>query len=928
MSRFACGRLALVTMPAAGVLVIGALLAGTLAAQPAFVERPDDQLLIVTVMLGSNTLNEGMLSYWDGERLHVPLLEWAESLDIPIEGSVDEGRAEGWFRSESWRFVLDLDTGLLSVNGFDRSREVASIERHISDFYVPLERLRDWFDLDIELRLNDSRLDIGTGQGLVIEQRIERERRWALQSRTGDLMSTNGPIVSAEPAWLAWPVVDLNLSAGVDEGLRPVSPPIDRPGDGADDGRNDDNSSSEPTTLTSFGFDLLAAGDLLRSSGNLSLNYRDGGTLGRSSIDTRLRLDNHRQGGTGFGWSAGDILSPLLPLLSGQSEGVGIAFGDLDDRQTLDLTRTTLTGEALNGWDVEVYRNEELLAFTRIEASNRYQFDDIPLRPGLNLFRIVLYGPQGQRRERLERIVIGDRMLEKGQQRWQSFAVLRDRRLLPGSDALAAGRMLAASDSLMAGSRYQRALSKRWLLGLDAMSAGLDDGRQHHYLALHSQNSIDNWLFESRMIKDVTGGVAVRAAVQALGTENDLLLDAERFTDFASIEVNGIEDSDRLLERLRLRWNSTAIAGLPMTAELERRRYGENGDRPARDLDAARIRFSRRFGHFSTSTSVAAKRETGLADLIDGGLLLSYRRSNLDLTSQWSYRLSPATQLRDINVNATWTFSPRMRLRSTLRRAFEDGADSRATLSAIWIADTWTASATLGYDSTSGYTLGASLFTSLQRVDDRWLASARSATTSASASAQVFLDHDGDGRFGAGDEPLPGVNLRAGFAGKLATTDPEGRALLPHLLAGEPSPVHLVENSLEDVYWQPIHTNQQVLAGPGQTVDLSFPVLVTVEVYGKVTIVDARGERPAGKVRLQLTTEQGAVVMERASEFDGFYVFDRVVPGRYLLRIDPAQVERLDLRPSAPVALHLGGENASDAAVDWRLHRNSASPTH
>ncbi|HBK55415.1 MAG TPA: hypothetical protein DDZ76_03895, partial [Xanthomonadales bacterium] len=128
------------TMPAAGVLVIGALLAGTLAAQPAFVERPDDQLLIVTVMLGSNTLNEGMLSYWDGERLHVPLLEWAESLDIPIEGSVDEGRAEGWFRSESWRFVLDLDTGLLSVNGFDRSREVASIERHISDFYVPLER--------------------------------------------------------------------------------------------------------------------------------------------------------------------------------------------------------------------------------------------------------------------------------------------------------------------------------------------------------------------------------------------------------------------------------------------------------------------------------------------------------------------------------------------------------------------------------------------------------------------------------------------------------------------------------------------------------------------------------------------------------------------------------------------------------------------
>ena len=83
-----------------------------------------------------------------------------------------------------------------------------------------------------------------------------------------------------------------------------------------------------------------------------------------------------------------------------------------------------------SGWDAELYRNGELLAFSRSDGSQRYIFDEVPLLYGDNRFEIVTYGPQGQQRSRLEHINVGQEQVPEGKT-WYWAGVSQ-----PGKDLL------------------------------------------------------------------------------------------------------------------------------------------------------------------------------------------------------------------------------------------------------------------------------------------------------------------------------------------------------------------------------------------------------------------------------------------------------------------------------------------------------------
>ena len=69
--------------------------------------------------------------------------------------------------------------------------------------------------------------------------------------------------------------------------------------------------------------------------------------------------------------------------------------------------RTRFEGDLPAGWEAEIYRNGELLAFAKPTAGQRYVFEDVQLLYGENQISIVLYGPQGQIRTREEMINVG-----------------------------------------------------------------------------------------------------------------------------------------------------------------------------------------------------------------------------------------------------------------------------------------------------------------------------------------------------------------------------------------------------------------------------------------------------------------------------------------------------------------------------------------
>jgi hypothetical protein len=90
---------------------------------------------------------------------------------------------------------------------------------------------------------------------------------------------------------------------------------------------------------------------------------------------------------------------------------------------------------------------------------------------------------------------------------------------------------------------------------------------------------------------------------------------------------------------------------------------------------------------------------------------------------------------------------------------------------------------------------------------------------------------------------------------------------------------------------------------------VDFPVVLTGEVDGTVFLQQGEGRRAVSNVRVQLVDGQGTVVQEVRSQFDGFYLFERLRPGSYSIRIEPGQLERLQLQPridTAQIELHSG----------------------
>src|SRR3546814_12795986 len=85
--------------------------------------------------------------------------------------------------------------------------------------------------------------------------------------------------------------------------------------------------------------------------------------------------------------------------------------------------KTSFRGDLPAGWDAELYRNGQLLAFATPNGDGRYEFLDVPLQYGTNRFEIVLYGSQGQIRREIKQLQVGtDSIPPREPWYWAGFA--------------------------------------------------------------------------------------------------------------------------------------------------------------------------------------------------------------------------------------------------------------------------------------------------------------------------------------------------------------------------------------------------------------------------------------------------------------------------------------------------------------------------
>ena len=106
------------------------------------------------------------------------------------------------------------------------------------------------------------------------------------------------------------------------------------------------------------------------------------------------------------------------------------------------------------------------------------------------------------------------------------------------------------------------------------------------------------------------------------------------------------------------------------------------------------------------------------------------------------------------------------------------------------------------------------------------------------------------------------------------------------------------DDDLDNVSWRFKYKRYQVLVDPNQYKHVDVPILSVGEISGMVYLNQENEIKGQGRITIQVIDEKGNKVAETLSERDGYYNYLGLNPGRYKIRIDEKQLEKLEYQAS------------------------------
>ncbi|MFQ5774856.1 MAG: SPOR domain-containing protein [Kiloniellaceae bacterium] len=872
------------------------------------VRRPDEDLLILEIRLRSFILSEAMVGYLTPGGLLLPLGDLARALDFPITVEPESGRADGWFLSEDRLFSLDVARREVIVGQRRASYAAAMVELHEDDIFVDTRLLARWFPVDVRFDLPNLSVTIESREPLPVEQRLEREARRGKLLRRRLVDRDAQPRLDIPYRAVSWPFVDTSVEAVF---------------------RDDENG----VRTASGRYSTLLAGDLAYMSSKLFVTGDDSDRLTDARLDMgRKDPDGGLLGPLGLTEiGLGDVAGPDLPLISRSKFGRGVVLSSFPLDRPTEFDQITIRGELPLGWEAELYRNEVLLDFQQSRSDGRYEFTDVPLLFGLNVLRVELYGPQGQKRQEVRRIFVGPGLVRPEEFHVRIAASQQEQDLLPvENDAVDDKDELEGEARFLA--EVERGITKDLSIAAGLSTLPLEDGRRH-YGSLSVRSVVGSVYSRFDIVPDSTGGWAGNAAVQTRLAENmSLSVEHGEFRDFVSEQVQDIGDSLRRRSRLRLDGVVAPVSTLRLpfsvTAQLDRNESGRNEAEITNRLSAT-------YAGASVSNDLEANLLRGNgADTttLTGSFLVGGWLGDVSLRGQAGYDLVPEREFTEASVTGEWFIDTNFSARFGVNRRLSDppettysaGLNRRFDAVSLGLNGDYQDDGNFGARLTMSFALGR------EPRKGRWRIGSRPIANSGAVSARVFLDNNTNGRFDAEDTPLEGVALKADQGLGDNTTDEEGIAFLTGLSPYRHSTVAVSEGTLEDPYWVPQTRAVSVVPRPGAVAVAEFPIVATGEIDGTVFQRAGTTAQEVADVTIQLLNEDGEIVKTVRSAFDGFYLIDFVPPGRYRVRVDPDQMARLNLMAPPPREVVIGADQdvlSGEDMVITRVSEPARSPT-
>ncbi|MCC6072268.1 carboxypeptidase-like regulatory domain-containing protein [Massilia sp. GCM10020059] len=828
-------------------------------------------LLLLEVRLGRSVLADAVTAYEIEREIFLPLGELSRLLTLAIRTTPAEGRASGYILSEERGFSLDVIEREVINAGVRERLDRSKVKLQHEDIYVSSRLLARWLPVDLLVDLPSLAVEVRPREMLPLQARRARGQRGAgAGARSG--YQDPGYARHELPYRLAGlPFIDQTIGVAVTGG-------------GARRRTETNYSAFLTSDLLGMQASVFATRGPREPSGHLRA------TLGRHDPDAGLLGPLHARSA-----QVGSVAVPGVQNISlTSSTGNGAAVSNRPLNQPSRFDKHTLQGDLAPGWDVELYYNEALVGFQQSGPDGKYNFPDMPLSYGPNDFRLVFHGPLGQLR--VERY---------------SF-LLQQSAVAPGS------LYYSASGHRDRDGRHRSLAQFDWGLASFVTATGAlarlpVNGIDQRYAHLGLYGYWRSFILSGEAARAGDGGQLAQVGVKTrLGR---LALSATR------AELDGFTSevfqpsADPVACRDELRIDGTVPApGIALPMSLQARR-----DTLASGAEATQLlgRVSAYRNGMAVSKVLRWQKLAG-RKYADGVLQASRRVAGIGLNGQLEYTISPHAGLGAVALSADYYLADGLVANLGLARSF---ANPHYRLSGALNKSLGSFGLGLNgfYTSRHEYGAGLQLFMALgiEPRQGRLLAEAQPMAGTGAASLRVFLDRNLNGVMDEGDQPVRNAGFTINGGKHMARTDANGLAYLPRLPSYQHLDIGFDTNTLEDPQWQPRVPGVRLVPRPGKVSELDFALAVTGEIDGTTFLLAGGVRRPVGDLELQLLGPGGKVAATMKTSSDGYYVIPAVFPGMYLLRVSPAQLERLGLSDTGMHLIEIAADGTLLNARDF-----------
>lgn len=823
----------------------------------------DENLIVVQLAVDQSSTEENIEIYQHDGGYLVPLGFLTQFIDFPIEISADTLKASGWFITEKNNFTLDMNKRTVVLQGKETGLDTRMAIVGDNDIYVDSSLFSEWFPIDLELDFSRLILKLKPREKLPFQEIVERNnlRNRSIKSAN---KQNNYKKITTPPANLSTPFMDVEL------------------------GNQFDNKTTPQNTSS---YSILAQGDAAK----LATNFFISGDTKDSLTSVRLSAGNKDKDANLLGnlkateYLMGDIDSVALPLVSTRSRGRGVLISNFDLTRPDQFDQTSFIGDSQPGWEVEIYRNGELLDFQLIGDNGRYEFKDIPVLYGNNSFRIVSYGPQGQIKEETKNYSIDDSILQRNKFNYRVSADEKSQSLFGFDEQMQ--NIQHKKDGRFVGD-FEYGLTDKITASAGIVSTPLEDGKIHDYNTLGIKSSAFGVLSSLNGAYDYTNnGYAAQGIFNTNIKDISTRLEHKRFYSFISEEELVTNSPHTSLTKLDFngRFSKFISSGVSYGFGVLQEDFinGNNITTYTNRLATSLLGM----GFANNLQWQTTENDSNNASLATGEFSIRGNYKKLFLRISTDYQMSPNALLQSVNLSIQKDLSERMNLRADIK---QDVSNSNITSASLSLTKEFTAyrlSAVVSGDNTNNYMIGARLSFSFGKDsrDKKWFVKNKNIANTGAISASAFMDNNYNGIYDENDVVIENIGFKSGnqkYTAKEGAKSTLITGIDPYVL----SDIEVNTTTIEDPFLAPSVKGYSVITRPGIITKINFPITYTTEIDGTVY---NENNKPLSRAIVELVDSQGKVINSTKTEYDGFYIFSGVIPGDYNIRIAQETLNKL-----------------------------------